>query len=152
MMKLTGIWTRVLGLTVLAAILFPGTARAAVNAYLKLEGVKGESTDVNHQGWIEISSFQWGMLQQRADAEKRGGPVNRAPLVITKEWDAASPKLKAMCASGKHFAQLDIDVVSGGKTMHYHLINVTVSSFQMSGGGRPQEEISFTFQKITMNY
>ena len=33
---------------------------AAVDAFLKIDGVKGESQDASHNGWIEISSFSWG--------------------------------------------------------------------------------------------
>jgi type VI protein secretion system component Hcp len=35
-------------------------AFAAVDAFMKIEGIKGESTDANHSGWIAISSFSWG--------------------------------------------------------------------------------------------
>ncbi|MBU6400721.1 MAG: type VI secretion system tube protein Hcp [Verrucomicrobia bacterium] len=33
----------------------------AFDAFLKIDGIDGESTDAQHQGWIDILSFQWGV-------------------------------------------------------------------------------------------
>jgi type VI secretion system secreted protein Hcp len=35
----------------------------AFDAFLKLEGIKGESTDAKHKGEIDIESFGWGAQQ-----------------------------------------------------------------------------------------
>jgi len=74
------------------------------------------------------------------------------PFVIMKEVDKTSPLLKEACASGQHFAEVDVDVAASGKTMHYKLTDVFISAVNatsMSGGGeRPTESISFTYQKI----
>ena len=76
------------------------------------------------------------------------------PFVITKEIDKASPLLKEACASGQHFAEVDVDVAASGKTMHYKLTDVFISAVSVasmsSGGDRPMESISFTYQKIEM--
>ncbi len=150
MSKLAGTWVRVLGISMLAAMLFPVAARAAVDTFLWIDGVKGGSTDDKHKDWIEIQSFDTGTLQNRAMAERAGRPVTHEPLVITREVDAASPKLRAFCASGKHFPAMNLDVVSGGRTLHYRLTDVTVNSYAMrKAGGSQIEEISFTYQKIT---
>jgi type VI secretion system secreted protein Hcp len=152
MKKLSGTWARVLGTMLLAAVLFPETAHAAMDAFIWFDGVKGDSTDSGHKGWFAVTSYQWDDVLARAQAEKMGPPVKQQVLVITKEWGAASPQLKAFCANGKHFSELNVDVVSGGKTLHYHLMDVTVISFRTTGGGdKPTEEISLNFQKVTVN-
>ena len=70
------------------------------------------------------------------------------PFTITKEIDKASPMLAQACASGEHLAEVDVQLSSGGK---YTLTDVMVSSVQKSSGGdRPMETISFTYQKIEM--
>ena len=33
----------------------------AFDAFLKIEGIEGESTDKTHPGEIEIESFSWGV-------------------------------------------------------------------------------------------
>jgi hypothetical protein len=38
----------------------------AVDAYLQIDGIKGESADSNHVGWIEITSASWGVKQPRS--------------------------------------------------------------------------------------
>jgi len=46
----------------------------AVDAYLQIDGIKGESADSNHIGWIEITSASWGVKQPRsATASTAGG-------------------------------------------------------------------------------
>ena len=70
------------------------------------------------------------------------------PFVIMKEVDKASPLLAQACASGKHFPEVDVDLASGA---HYKLMDVIISSdTKSSGGDRPMESISFTYQKIEM--
>ena len=70
------------------------------------------------------------------------------PFTITKEIDKASPMLAQAAASGEHLAEVDVQLASGGK---YTLTDVMVSSVQKSSGGdRPMETISFTYQKIEM--
>ena len=32
----------------------------AIDVYLQIDGIKGESTDSTHQGWIEVTSAQMG--------------------------------------------------------------------------------------------
>jgi type VI secretion system secreted protein Hcp len=46
----------------------------AVDAYLLIDGIKGESADSNHIGWIEIASASLGVMQPRsATASTAGG-------------------------------------------------------------------------------
>lgn len=69
------------------------------------------------------------------------------PFTITKEIDVASPKLAEACASGKHFQEVDVDMGSA----HYKLEDVVISSdTKSSGGDRPMETLTFTYQKIEM--
>jgi type VI secretion system Hcp family effector len=70
------------------------------------------------------------------------------PFTITKEVDKASPLLTKACASGQHYSEVDVQLASGAK---YTLSDVMVSSVkQSSGGDRPMETVSFTYQKIEM--
>ena len=69
------------------------------------------------------------------------------PFTITKEIDRASPLLMQACVSGQHLPEVDVDLASGGK---YKLTDVLISSDTKSGGDRPVETISFTYQKIEM--
>ena len=68
------------------------------------------------------------------------------PFTITKEVDAASPKLFQACASGQHISEVDVDLGSA----HYKLTDVVISSDTKSGGARPMETLTFNYTKIEM--
>jgi type VI secretion system secreted protein Hcp len=38
----------------------------AIDVYLQIDGIKGESQDSKHQGWIECSSVHWGIHQPKS--------------------------------------------------------------------------------------
>lgn len=46
----------------------------AIDVYLQIEGIKGESQDSAHQGWIECAEVHFGVVQPRsATASTAGG-------------------------------------------------------------------------------
>jgi type VI secretion system secreted protein Hcp len=80
------------------------------------------------------------------------------PLTITKEWDASSPKLRTLQASGTQIPTVEIYLPTNSgaaKAGHYKLSNAMISSIQVLGGGgkTPQtESVTFTYQKIEWTY
>jgi|GEM_PF-2936101 len=74
------------------------------------------------------------------------GRRSHNPFVVTKQMDSASPKLYQACASGQHFKEVDVDLVSTGG--HYRLFDVLVASDHTSGGDKPMETIAFSYGKI----
>lgn len=36
----------------------------AIDMFMKVDGVTGESKDSNHTGWTDITSFSWGASQR----------------------------------------------------------------------------------------
>ncbi len=131
-----------------------GTGRT----FLKLDGIDGESTDKQHKGEIEISSFSIGTSAPRTSGGGGGagaGKVSFSSFTITKSIDKASPQLFRAAATGKHFDKATVEFVRKAgrgqqEYLEYKLTNVLVSSIQdgTSGGGRPTEQISFNFAKI----
>jgi type VI secretion system secreted protein Hcp len=70
----------------------------AIDVYLQIDGIKGESQDSTHQGWIELTSAQWGVAQPRsATASTAGGHTaercEHRTLTLSKLADLASPIL-----------------------------------------------------------
>jgi hypothetical protein len=68
----------------------------AIDVYLQIDGIQGESADSEHQGWIECTSVNWKLHQPRsATASTAGGhTAERAELSdvsLTKLCDVASP-------------------------------------------------------------
>jgi type VI secretion system secreted protein Hcp len=130
----------------------------AVDMFLKLDGIKGESLDDKHKGEIEILSFSWGVTQSGAFASGGGGgsgKVSVHDISITKRTDSASPQLLKSCATGKHILTGLITVRKAGeKPVEYlkiKLEDILISSYQTSGhgSGSPADGVSLDFKKAT---
>ena len=149
----------------------------AFDAFLKIDGVPGESTDDKHKDWIEVLSFSHGATQpSSATASSAGGGTTERvtfdDLTITKHIDKASAKLHELCASGKHLATVTLQLCrAGGDKLQYMEVKmeqVIISGVQATGtaasaaGGAgsgstapdnlPTEQVSFNFGKIKWTY
>ena len=138
----------------------------AFDAYLKIDGVPGESSDDKHKDWIEVLSFSTGVDQPSSGGASSGGGrsaerANFQDFSVVKTLDKASPKLALACADGTHIKEVKLELcrASGDKQkyMEYLLADVIVSSARPGGssqGGEalPLEEVSFNFGKIEWIY
>jgi type VI secretion system secreted protein Hcp len=78
----------------------------AIDVYLQIDGIKGESADSKHMSWIECSAVQWSMNQPRSATASTGGghTAERAELddiTFHKLADLSSPILMQTCVMGK---------------------------------------------------
>jgi type VI secretion system secreted protein Hcp len=134
--------------------------------YVKIDGIKGESTDADHKEWIEVLSFNHGITQPASatKASAGGGTTARAEhqdYSITKYVDAASPKLYEACSNGKHIKEVTIELMraSGDKRVKYmevKLEEVVISHVSPGGHGAgndfPVEAVGFNYGKIKWIY
>jgi type VI secretion system secreted protein Hcp len=130
---------------------------AAVNLYLKLDGIEGEGKDEAHQGWIDLFSYQFGVARPSTgqDGESQRG-ASFSDLTITKFVDKSSPSLLFDTASETHIEDATIDVVKAGTDkskpfLEYTLSKVLVSNI-ISGGVISPESVSLNFAAIQMKY
>lgn len=138
----------------------------AFDAFLKIDGVPGESTDSKHKDWIEILSFSHGVSQLSSGSQSSGGArsaerCNHADMSLVKTLDKASPKLNLFCCNGTHIKEIKLQLcrATGDKQqyMEFKLEDSIVSSVRPGGssqGGEslPLEEVSFNYGKITWTY
>ena len=113
------------------------------SAYIKFDGVDGESKDTAHQNWSEIVAFSQAMhlpSDGATGAARRAGGVVLEDIVIVKQVDKSSPKLAEACANGKVFPKVEIHLTgpSEGSTCQgtfyaYELTNVRITSYTVSG-------------------
>ena len=140
---------------------------AAVDYFLKIDGIDGESVDNKHKGEIEILSYSWGMSQSGAGAAGSGGgsgKVSIQDIHFTAKTSLASPNLMLACATGQHIKKAVITLrKAGGKQEEYLVINLQdcfISSFAPNGEAsgnvkvddRPIESISLNFNKLEWIY
>ena len=136
----------------------------AFDAFLKIEGIDGESTDDKHQKWIEILSYSHGVSQPvsgvSATGGRTGGRADFADFSITKTVDNATPDLNIYCAKGTHIPKVELELCLATGDKHnflkYTLEDVIISSVAPSGaaGGsdKPMEAMSFAYGKIKWEY
>jgi len=134
----------------------------AVDIFLKINGVDGDSADDKHKKDIDILAFSWG-LSNSGSAQVGGGAgagkVNVQDLSVTKWVDSATPKLVLACCNGTHYDDATLVVrKAGGTPVEYiklKLQEVLVTSVSTGGSGgedRLTENITLNFAKFNLDY
>jgi len=135
----------------------------AFDAFLKIDGIEGESQDSKHGKEIELLSFSFGADQPASSATGGGagtGKVNMHDLTVLKNVDKSTPKLLVACSTGQHIKSAALTTRKAGTDPQDYLIvtmsDVVVSSVHVSGqphsDGLPNEQISLNFTKINVEY
>jgi len=134
----------------------------AVDMFLKLDGVKGESKDKAHGQDIDILSWSWGMSNSGSAHQGGGagsGKVNVQDLSVTKYIDSSSAPLMLSCCNGAHFDTAVLTVRKAGeKPVEYvtiQLQEVLITSVETGGSGgqdRLTESVTLNFAKVKMEY
>jgi type VI secretion system secreted protein Hcp len=136
----------------------------AADYYLQLDGIKGESTDSKHQGWIECTMVHWEIKQPKSATASTGGghTAERAELTeinISKLIDLASPMLAQTCACGKTIPKAKLEMLradGNGEPIKYfevELENVLIGHLAPSfGGDFPTETLGLKFSKVRWKY
>jgi type VI secretion system secreted protein Hcp len=134
----------------------------AVDMFLKLGDLKGESVDASHKDEIDVLAWSWGMSQSGTTHTGGGGGAGKASfqdLNLTKYVDRTSVKLIEGVATGKHFPSAVLVVrKSGDKPVEYLKItleDVIITSLSTGGsGGETQltENVSLNFRKFKVEY
>ncbi|HEX4708317.1 MAG TPA: type VI secretion system tube protein Hcp [Candidatus Udaeobacter sp.] len=132
---------------------------AAVDYFLKIDGIQGESKDDRHKDEIDIESFSWGETQSGTFAAGGGGGAGKVSMQdfhFTMSVNKASPALFLACAQGNHIKNAILTCRKGGREefMKVTMNDVLVSSFQMGGAGGvvPTDQISLNFAMIEVEY
>lgn len=134
----------------------------AVDMFLKINGVEGESVDNTHSKEIDINSWQWGMSQSGTTHIARGGGAGKASVrdvVITKLVDKATPTLMKYCCTGKHFDEAVLTVrKAGDKPLEYVVLtmkDVIISDLSVNGvkdSDLVTESLTFNFAEYKFVY
>ena len=135
----------------------------AVDYFLKIDGIQGESQDKTHKNEIEIESFSWGATQTGTASHGGGmgaGRVSVQDFNFMMQVNKASPKLFLACAQGEHIKNAVLTCRKAGKEQQEYLkvtfTDLLVSSYQTGGAGgggaTPIDQISLNFSKMEMEY
>jgi type VI secretion system secreted protein Hcp len=139
----------------------------AVDYFLKVGGVDGDSMDDKHQKWIEVMSFSFGASQEASGSASGGGArsagrADLSDLSVMKVIDKASPKLMLSCCKGDHLKEVTLEICRNTgdkqKITEIKLSDVLITSVQCGGsaggdgGTEPTEQLSFNYGKIEFTF
>jgi type VI secretion system secreted protein Hcp len=132
----------------------------AVDIFLKIKDINGESADSKHKNEIDVLSYSFGISQTGTMSYGGGGGAGKAnfhDFSFMMRMNKATPKLMNACACGTHIPEATLSCrKAGGKQeeyMTYKFYDLLVSSYQTSGTSEePFESCSFNFSKMEMEY
>jgi len=137
----------------------------AIDVYLQIDGIKGESADSEHQGWLECVSVNWKLHQPKSATSSTAGgqPAERAELsdvAFTKLCDLSSPILAQHCAMGKTIPKARFEFFradgQGTRVKYYEveLDNVVIGEVAQSVSASigMVDHIGLKFSKVKWKY
>jgi type VI secretion system secreted protein Hcp len=145
---------------------FSGEMAMAIDVYLQIDGIKGESQDDKHKDWIEVTGVHWGVFQPRSATASTGGghTAERAELddiSFSKLADLSSPTLAQTCAMGKTIPKAKLEFFRADaadarvKYFEIELENVLIGMIKPHMGGAESylsEIVNLKFSKIKWKY
>jgi len=134
----------------------------AVDMFIKIDTVDGESRDKAHAKDIDVLAWSWG-ISNSGSAHVGGGAgagkCNIQDISFTKWVDSSTPKLALACCDGKHFKDATLVVRKAGeKPVEYLKIKieeVLITSISTGGSGgedRLTENVTLNFAKVSLDY
>ena len=132
--------------------LLPASAPAAVDMFLEVDGLRGETQDSKYKDAIDVLAFSWGV-------SNNSNKPNFQDVSATKYVDRTSPELLELVASGRMVATARLTVRKAGENpidyLRYCFTGLRFDSVQSGGSGgedRLTENISFTYSTIVERY
>lgn len=132
---------------------------AAVDYFLKIDGIEGESQDKTHPKEIQLHSWAWGESNAGSMGAGGGGGSGKVAMQdfhFTMGVNKATPMLLIACATGDHIKSAILTCRKAGKDqqefLKYSFFDVFISSYQTGGSDSPMEQCSFNFAKIQVDY
>jgi len=132
--------------------------------FAKYDGVDGESSDANHDRWIDVLSIDWGSSKPGSGAtgqSRRRGSVIVEDMLLTMEYEKSIPKLLETLNKGKVIPKLEIEQTAsyGGSRatyLKYELKNVQITAFDVNASGNdespPTVAIANYFEEYKVTY
>jgi type VI secretion system secreted protein Hcp len=135
----------------------------AVDMFLKLDGIEGESADSKHGKEIDVLAWSWGASQSSHAGMGGGvtaGKVNIQDLSLTKYVDKATPTLLLNVCNGTTVKEALLTVRKAGGKAPLEYLKITmkeclITSLSTGGSGgedKLTENISIAFDEVKVEY
>ncbi len=134
----------------------------AYDAFIKIDGITGDSTDKAHPGEIVLLSYSFGVTNSaRITTGSGGASAGRnsfQDIHFTAGLSKASPLLFAKCVTGTHIPHATITVRKAGeRPIDFFIVKlstviITSYSDAFTGGELPVDSVSIAFGKFEIEY
>ena len=128
----------------------PAAAGGVTDAFLKIDGIPGDSRDSKHRDEIEVLAFAWGV-------SKEAKKTDLQDFAFTISTSKASPLLMLASAAGTPIGKAMLTVRSAGaEQQEFYKVTLEdclVSSYQSSSSSEiPTDQVSLEFGRVTFSY
>jgi len=127
----------------------------AVDMFMQLDGIKGESKDDKYAESIDVLAWSWGVSNSGSAHMGTGqgtGKANFQDISFTKYVDKSTADLMFACSSGKHVAKAKLICRKAGTDpldyLTFNFTDILVSSIS-TGGGKGEERLT---ENVTLNF
>lgn len=134
----------------------------ALDMFVDMGAIKGESRDKENKDKIDILAWSWGMSQSGTTHTGGGGGSGKAnfqDLSFTKYVDSSSNALMNALAQGKHLEKVTLTARKAGEGQQKYISitmeEVLVTSISTGGSGgedRLTENVTLNFGKVSFAY
>lgn len=134
----------------------------ALDMFIQIGALKGESVDKVHAGKTDVLAWSWGVSNSGSAHVGGGagaGKANVQDLSITKYIDKGTPDLLLSCCNGKHHDKATLIVRKAGeKPLEYLTVTMTevmITSVSTGGSGgedRLTENVTLNFASVKVDY
>ena len=135
---------------------------AAVDYFLKIDGIQGESIDSKHKGEIQLTSWSWGVSNSSTHAAGGGGGAGRVSFQdfqFTALSSKASPQLLSASVRGLRAKTAVLTARKAGKEpvefLKITMSSVLVSFYKEQGASlevAPGDEVGLSFMKLAFTF
>lgn len=128
----------------------------AIDIFLKIDGIAGESKDAHHKNWIDVRNVNWAATQPATLTSGGGGgagKVNFHDLKVTAAIDKSAPTILKHSANGRHIPKLEVSICkAGGEQVEYSRItleDVIVTAVEFVGSQENEVlMVNYSFQAV----
>ncbi|KWB82948.1 Hcp family type VI secretion system effector [Burkholderia ubonensis] len=133
----------------------------AMNAFLKIDGIKGESKNEKRKDEIDVESWSIGAYQPTVTAGggQGKGKASVSNFNVRHKIDRASPTLLKYCLTGKPIKEVVLtECKAGGEELAYlkytfgDVVIAGVTSANGDEANNTTEMISLSFKTMQMEY
>lgn len=141
----------------------PGNAFISFIAESGGTPISGESEELGHEKWIEISDWDWEITSDSSSNKGQGASVGKPVtegLNFSHFYDLSSTVIMRRCIQGMTFHTVKLDMCkqtgTGTPQVFLQIImrDVFITKVSTKGGedGAVSQDISMTFKKVGMAY